>query len=458
MKTLKIIFRCIAFILFTSLILVSCEPEDTPPELTYLKPYDGENNVSVHTEIIVRYNEPVVVNDLSFSLKEAWSSITIEAEISTEGYEVILTPIDSLRYDTEYSVHFAGEISDLAGNVIRENRSWNFATISDLTHPYFVSISPRDGADSVSVDTKVIVEFSEPVIVNTSNFFFTEAESSVSVEAEVSVDRNKAILTPVNLLPHGVEYIVHLTNKISDLAGNTLERSYEWNFITVECEPHSLDWSRTFGCPYLDEAHSVQQTTDGGYILAGYTDPHGSGNYNALLIKTDVRGIEQWSQTFGGINVDWIYSVQQTTDGGYILAGYTDSYGAGYGDAWLIKTDAAGVEQWSQTLGGSEDDNEVWSIQQTTDGGYILAGRTYSYNEDETKEKPSQLSIWNKYDAQLIKTNAAGVEQWSQTFGGSGNDYAESIQQTMDGGYILAGYTDSYGAGYGDAWLIKISH
>jgi len=149
MKTLKIILNCIAFVILTSLI--SCEPEDTPPELTYLKPYDGENNVSVHTKIIARYNEPVVVNDLSFSLKEAWSSITIEAEISTEGYEVILTPIDSLRYNTVYNVRFEGEISDLAGNVIRESRSWNFATISDLTHPYIVSVLPEKNADSVSV-------------------------------------------------------------------------------------------------------------------------------------------------------------------------------------------------------------------------------------------------------------------------------------------------------------------
>jgi len=171
MKTLKIIFRCIAFVLFTSLILVSCEPEDTPPELTYLKPYDGENNVSVHTKIIVRYNEPVVVNDLSFSLKETETSTAIEAEVSTEGHKVIFTPADSLRYNTEYTVYFGGGISDLAGNTIKENYSWSFTTISDLTHPYFVSISPRDGADSVSVDTKVIVEFSEPVIVNTSNFF-----------------------------------------------------------------------------------------------------------------------------------------------------------------------------------------------------------------------------------------------------------------------------------------------
>ena len=352
------------------------------------------------------------------------------------------------------------------------------------------------------------MEFSEPVIVNASNFFLTEAEPSVSVEAEpsvsveaeVSVDRNKAILIPVNLLPHGVEYIVHLTNEISDLAGNTLERSYEWNFITVECEPHGLDWSRTFGGPRWDCARSVQQTTDGGYILAGYTDPTSSGIYDALLIKTDVRGVEQWSQTFGGAYQDWIYSVQQTTDGGYvlagrtmssgagqkawliktdaagvkkwdwhrtsgshacwngaesvqqttdgnyILAGYTRFHGAGGSDAWLVKIDTVGAEYWNRTFGGSGEDG-AYSVQQTTDGGYILAGYTNSYGA-------------GREDAWLIKTDAAGVEQWSQTFGGVENEYVYSVQQTTDGGYILAGWTCSwsYETGWNDAWLIKVSH
>ena len=125
MKTLKIIFRCIAFILFTSLILVSCEPEGdiTPPELSYLKPADGDDNVSVHTKIIVRYNEPVIVNDLSFFLREIGVSTTIETEVSTEGHKVIFTPADSLRYNTEYTVYFGGGISDLAGNTIKENYS-----------------------------------------------------------------------------------------------------------------------------------------------------------------------------------------------------------------------------------------------------------------------------------------------------------------------------------------------
>ena len=202
-------------------------------------------------------------------------------------------------------------------------------------------------------------------------------------------------------------------------------------------------WDQTFGGSGRDVIKSVQQTTDGGYILAGYTESYGAGNNDGWLIKTDAVGVEQWSKTFGGSSYDKAWSVQQTTDGGYILAGYTESYGAGNDDAWLIKTNAEGIEQWSQTFGGSGRD-VIKSVQQTTDGGYILAGTIY-------------LGEISNEDAWLIKTNATGIEQWSQTFGGSNWDWINSVQQTTDGGYILAGGTDSYGneTGREDAWLIK---
>jgi len=263
--------------------------------------------------------------------------------------------------------------------------------------------------------------------------------------------------------------------------------------IIPEPEPHRLVWSQTFGGSNVDAAKSVQQTTDGGYILAGETWSYGAGSRDAWLIKTDAEGTEQWSQTFGGSDKDIIYSVQQTADGGYILAGYTDSYGAGTDDAWLIKTDATGTEQWSQTFGGSNWDM-IYSVQQTTDGGYILAGFTWSYGANtenswliktdamgteqwsqtfsgpgnnfifsvqQTTDKgyilAGETDSYETYssDAWLIKTDAMGTEQWSQTFGGSDKDRVYSVQQTTDGGYILTGYTNSYGAGGDDAWLIK---
>ena len=184
------------------------------------------------------------------------------------------------------------------------------------------------------------------------------------------------------------------------------------------------EWNQTFGGSSVDEAHSVQQTTDGGFIVAGVTRSFGAGSTDFWLIKTDTNGNEEWNQTFGGSSEDVAYSVQQTTDGGFIVAGETKSYGAGSSDFWLVKTDANGNEEWNQTFGlvGSRYDI-AYSVQQTTDGGFIVAGR-------------------NEGDYWLIKTDTNGNEEWNQTFGGSSFDVAYSVQQTTDGGFIVAGRKD----------------
>ncbi|TKJ37240.1 hypothetical protein CEE37_14095 [candidate division LCP-89 bacterium B3_LCP] len=210
--------------------------------------------------------------------------------------------------------------------------------------------------------------------------------------------------------------------------------------VAVHAQPDTL-WTRTFGGSSYDYGYSVQQTTDGGYIIAGLTSSYGADSSDVYLIKTDGDGNEQWYQTFGGSNYDSGESVQQTSDGGYIIAGYTCSYGAGYNDVYLIKTDSSGYEQWSQTFGGGNDD---WgkSVKQTTDGGYIIAGKTQSYGAGD----------WDVY---LIKTDANGNTMWTRTFGGTSPDMGNGVQQNLDGEYIIAGMTESYGAGSADAYLIK---
>ena len=200
-------------------------------------------------------------------------------------------------------------------------------------------------------------------------------------------------------------------------------------------------WNRTFGGSEGDYGMSVQQTLDSGYIVVGITNSSGTGNPDLWLIKTDSSGNEEWNKTFGGSQWDVGLTVQQTSNGGYIIAGDTKSYGAGDSDVWLIKTDSSGNEQWNRTFGTNESDYGM-SVQQTLDSGYIVAGSTNSSGTGNP-------DLW------LIKTDSSGNEEWNKTFGGYNRDEGQTVQQTSDNGFIIAGATSSYGAGEMDVWLIK---
>ncbi|KUK45084.1 MAG: hypothetical protein WCY97_01345 [Methanothrix sp.] len=213
-------------------------------------------------------------------------------------------------------------------------------------------------------------------------------------------------------------------------------------------------WSKTFGGPGFDGGWSVQETKDGDYIITGETESYGAGNFDLWLIKTDSSGNEIWNKTFGGPLVDWGNMVHETRDGGYIISGETESYGAGGLDIWLIKTDLEGNEEWNRTFGGPSSDS-CRSVIETRDAGYMIAGGTHSYGAGGS-------DLW------VVKTDSEGKEEWNRTFGEPeqdmgplggelGNDQGLAVQQTSDGGYIIAGYTSSYGAFPGDLWIIKMN-
>lgn len=217
--------------------------------------------------------------------------------------------------------------------------------------------------------------------------------------------------------------------------------------------------------------NSIKQTSDGGYILAGSSSSNQDGlptygGQDYWIAKTDATGNIQWQKSMGGSNDDIAYSVDQTTDGGYIIGGYTSSFDGdvvgnhGNDDYWIIKLDNSGVLQWKECLGGSDYD-EAYSIKSTNDGGCIIAGKSKSFDGDVTGIHGGNQGI---YDYWIVKLNSTGTISWQKCFGGSNTDLAYSIDSTSDGGYIIGGTANSSD---GDAvnnnhpydfWIIKINN
>jgi hypothetical protein len=212
--------------------------------------------------------------------------------------------------------------------------------------------------------------------------------------------------------------------------------------------PPEILWTKTYGGIYDDWGYSIQQTFDGGYIICGmYGNQDSSDVY---LIKTDAYGDTVWVKSYGGSLNDEGHSVHQTSDGGYIITGSTSSFGAGEKDVYLIKTDSLGDTLWTRTF-GDVDDDEGYEVQQTSDGGYIITGYTKPIETRAREEDPA--------DVYIVKTDGNGIMLWRKNYGGLYGDWGRSVQQTVDGGYIIAGYTLSFTklgrASYHDIYLLK---
>ena len=237
-------------------------------------------------------------------------------------------------------------------------------------------------------------------------------------------------------ITHNLNYndlLVDIVGKTT--AGGSVHQKY------VGLSSYVPGWNKTYGAGSVDYGYSVALTFDGGYVIAGYTNSYGAGGSDVYLVKTDGSGNVQWNKTYGGPNNDYGVSVASTIDGGYIIVGQTDSYGAGLIDVYLVKTDASGNQVWSKTYGGANNDYGYY-VALTADLGYIIGGYTYSFGA-------------GGIDVFLVKTDSSGNVQWNRTYGGSSNDYGFHIVQTSDGGYAVLGGTDSYGSGSLDAYFVK---
>ncbi len=189
-------------------------------------------------------------------------------------------------------------------------------------------------------------------------------------------------------------------------------------------------WNQTYGGADLDSANSMIQTGDGGYAIAGHTSSFGGGGPDFWLVKTDSNGNMHWNQTYGGTNYDFAYSVVQTGDGGYAIAGHTESFGVGAYDLWLVKTDSDGNEEWNQTYGGTDSDS-AYSMVQTSSGGYAIAGSTNSFGAGD-------MDFW------LVKTDSNGkpsFTDWMTDWFLYGLAWTDSTNNTIS---LYRGKTDFY--------------
>ena len=255
---------------------------------------------------------------------------------------------------------------------------------------------------------------------------------------------------------------------------------YEWSYSLlrrdywiVKTNPvGDIIWQKLYGGFYNDLVTSIKNTTDGGFIVSGYSESYDGevlnhiGNYDYWILKLDTNGDIEWQKTLGGGGEDYATNIIQTSDGGYITIGHTKSTSGGvvgnHGmfDIWIVKMSSVGVVEWRKAYGGSADDKMSeaygnYSLIQTPEGGYLFTGKTKSTNGDITLNHGLN-DIW------LVKINAVGTIEWQKTFGGTADDFGQSLIATADGNYILTAgsasvdgdFTTNFGAT--DLWVIKI--
>ncbi len=237
----------------------------------------------------------------------------------------------------------------------------------------------------------------------------------------------------------------------------------------------SIEWENTIGGINDDYLYSIGLSSDGGYILGGYSNSNVAadkteaniGGFDYWVVKLDENGDVEWDNTIGGTGDDYLFSVGETSDGGFILGGYSNSNisgdktenSIGLEDYWVVKLNADGDVQWNNTMGGSGID-KLRSVEQTSDGGYILGGSSFSsISGDKTEPNMGGYDYW------IVKINSEGTVEWDNTIGGTSTDELREVHQTADGGYIVGGYSNSHAngdksetlLGKEDYWVLKLN-
>ncbi|MFC2170565.1 hypothetical protein ACFLQJ_01145, partial [Calditrichota bacterium] len=372
-----------------------------PPMITDPEPEDGAVDVSIILTLSWRGSDPEG-DSLTHTI---YFSDSLNPSLVSENQQDSTFYPDTLFYNTTYYWRIVAD--DIQGNST-EGALWSFTT--EVGPEMWTRTYDGDYASGRSVQQTSDGGY----IITGSTYTGEDHDYDIRLTRFSAYGENLWNYTFGGADIDGSKSVKQISDGGFIIAGNTwslgMGNSDVWLIKTDNFG--NEEWNQTFGGGYSDRGNSVQQTSDGGFIIAG--DTFGSGNSDVWLIKTNNQGNEEWSRTFGGNGDDRGFSVQQTYDGGFIIAGETESYGAGNYDAWLIKTDESGHEQWNHTFGGINSDNGV-SVQQTSDGGFVIVGDTWSIGAGSS-------DIW------LIKTSNQGYEDWNKTFGGNNYDRGFCVQ------------------------------
>ena len=288
---------------------------------------------------------------------------------------------------------------------------------------------------------KIISPDNNSIVSDTVNFNFDIIDENLVVRIDLYINNDSTGLSDISK-PFSISWV---TKNYENGNYSAFIKAYDslGNFSNSDTIQLILDnfliFNKTFGVPDNNEdGYSIIETSDQGYAILGNT---GSDNKDISLLKIDSLGNQIWIQSYGGSQFDEARHFQETFDGGFIISGFTRSYGYGKEDMWIIKTDALGLIDWNVNYGGAQNDRGA-QILQTSEGGYILIGEKHN-------DEFSNSDLW------LLKLNSLGEISWEETFGSNGDDKGYDIKNDSSGGYLLLGSTTSYGNGGADIWLIK---
>ena len=512
MKRISILF------IVSFLFILSCEDkvekDTTPPELTISYPLSGSTvGEVVSIKVITIDNTGILKVDFYID-----NTMMVSDTTSPYDYEWNTTTVSEGSHTIKVVSHDTKENfveSEFSVTVDNESKKPSKPTLNKISYNFENNVFKITWGQNTDDDFKsyTLYESESEDMSGKSEKFTTTNNSIISYDLSINIDlvryyqlvvEDKWGLTNVSDVRKGSSWVVFSIMFGGDESdeGNSVQQTTDGGYIVLGTtrsygngESDILlvkidnvgneEWRKTFGGINKDIGNSVQQTTDGGYIISGTTFVN-SSNPDLWLIKTDSNGEEEWNKTFGGNRGDYGGSVQQTSDGGYIFIGSFFTVGKNQ-DIWLIKTDSNGEEEWNKIFGQEGNFEMGYSVQETSDGGFILLGEDYDTKSMGYLIKTDSQGIeeWsnNKYDSVfgtyvqqttdggyiftgfttsgsysyilLIKTDSNGNEEWNQTYGGGGGDGGNSVQQTTDGGYIITGWTGSFGKGSTDVWLIK---